>query len=224
MVGRFAAILCAAFLAFAVTAPAMAVEGVSERRDRQRREALEAGPKGDKELADKNYDKAIEYFTKVIDSRAIEGEELGKYYFKRGIAYQAKTDCANAVVDYDHAAETLTTNGELLFNRSLCHDQLKQPEKAAADLDAAIKLNPEAIKYRVARCITLFNAKNFAGALPDCELALTAAPDDQNMLSAVSQASEQLGNKARAAAAYKHWLELDPNNQVAKDGLKRTGG
>ena len=71
---------------------------------------------------------------------------------------------------------------------------------------------------------TLFNKHDYAGSLPDCEQALGPAPDDQIMLVAAATAAEQIGDKAKAAKYYKHLLELDKNNQQAKDGLSRVGG
>ncbi|MEQ1865509.1 MAG: tetratricopeptide repeat protein, partial [Micropepsaceae bacterium] len=78
--------------------------------------------------------------------------------------------------------------------------------------------------YRSARCIMLFNRKDFAGALPDCEKALAASPDNKNLLTATSQAAEQVGNKPRAAELYRRLLALDPGNPTATEGLKRTTG
>jgi Flp pilus assembly protein TadD len=70
----------------------------------------------------------------------------------------------------------------------------------------------------------LFNKHNFAGALPDCEMTLTSAPDDPKMLYATAMSAEQTGDKAKAARYYKHMLDLDHGNAQASDGLKRVGG
>ncbi len=101
---------------------------------------------------------------------------------------------------------------------------LKQDDLALADLDSAVKVDPDAVLYRSARCVLLFNRKDFAGALPDCEKALAASPDDKNLLMATSQAAEQAGNTQRAAELYRKLLAVDPGNPVATEGLKRTAG
>ena len=222
MIAKIAWFVSATLLVVALSMPA-AAEGIEQRLARTKAEALEALPLAGKALNDKNYDRAIELLTKVIESKALSGEELGKVYYERGVAFQAKKDCANALTDYDHALETLTNNDKLYFNRSLCHNEAQQPDQALSDLDHAIKFNPDAVNYRVARCIQLFNKKDFAGALPDCEMALKSTPDDKTVLLATSQSAEQTGDKARAAAAYKRLLELDPGNAVASAGLKRVG-
>ena len=120
--------------------------------------------------------------------------------------------------------ELRLNDGDLYFSRAACYLELNQNDKALADLDMAVKVDPDAVMYRNARCILLFNKKDFAGALPDCEKALAATPNDKNILTALSQAAEQTGNKPRAADAYRKLLALDPGNQTAIEGLKRVGG
>src|SRR5262249_6058818 len=110
------------------------------------------------------------------------GDQCGIFYYKRGLAWQGKGDCTKALSDFEEAQKTLTDNGELYFNAHLCHTQMNQIDAALADLDKALKINPEANNYHVGRCIILFNKHDFAGALPDCEYTLGSAPDDQNML------------------------------------------
>ena len=175
-------------------------------------------------MAAKQYDQAIDIYTKAIDSQSFDGLDLGKLYFARGIALQAKGDCNHAMVDYDQALSRLPENGDLRYNRSVCYNNLNQPDKAVVDLNEAIRINPDSVTYRVARCTILFNKRDFAAALPDCEMALRSTPDDKNMLAAVAQSAEQLADKAKAAAAYRHLHELEPNNKTAIDGLKRVGG
>lgn len=224
MINRlFAAILLCSF-AVLTAAPSYAIESPGERQQRRAKEATDALPKADEALSAKNYDLAISLYTKAIDGKGAKGEQLGMVYFKRGVAHQAKGDCASALADYDQAVQLVTTNGELWFNRSICHDKQGQGDQALSDLDAAIKANPDSAIYRVARCINLFNRKNFAGAIPDCEMALTAAPEDQRMLQALSQAYEQTGDKAKALEMYRRLLKLDPSSALASEGVKRLGG
>jgi tetratricopeptide (TPR) repeat protein len=207
-----------------LAAPAYAVEGVAERQARKRAEAQKLPHEASEALRNGNPDLAIELFTKAIDSRAFKDQPqtMGELYFGRGNAKRMKKDCVGAIADYDKAAETLN-KGDLYFTRAACHLELKQDDKALADLDKAIELDPDAYLYRNARCIMRFNRKDFAGALPDCEKALTAKPDDKNALTAASQAAEQLGDRARAAELYRRLLALDPGNQTAVEGLKRVG-
>ncbi len=219
---RFVALVISAIAIAGVTAPAFGL-GIDESRHNRQREAMREGGLGDDALNAKNYDGAIDPYTIAIEANSCGGD-CGKYYFRRGPSYQAKDDCAKAITDYDKAQETLKDNGELYFNESLCHSKLNLPDLALADLDKAIKVNPDSTIYHNARCITLFNKHDFPGALPDCEFTLGAAPDDQSMLYATAMSAEQTGDKAKAAKYYKHLKELNPGDARASDGLKRTGG
>ena len=225
MMKRLVTVLGLMAMVFVFAAPSFAVEGVAERQARKRQEAQQYPQKAQEALQNNNPDLAIEFFTKAIDSKAFndQPQTIGKIYFGRGNAYRAKKDCVSAIADYTKAAETID-DGDLFFSRAACYIELKDDDKALADLDMAVKVDPDAVMYRSARCIMLFNRKDFAGALPDCEKALAAAPDDKSLLTAISQASEQTGNKQRAAEAYRKLLALDPGNQIATEGLKRVGG
>jgi len=206
----------------AITAPANAF-GIQESKQRHADQArLEAGL-GDEAYGQKKWDEAIEHYTKAIDSNSCPGG-CGKYLFRRGVAWQQKEDCVHALADYKKAEETLTDNGELFYNEFVCLSKANQNDEALAALDKAIKVNPDSTNYHYGRCIILFNKHDYAGALPDCEQTLGPAPDDQVMLVATATSAEQTGDKAKAAKYWRHLLELDKNNQQAKDGLARTGG
>lgn len=224
MIKRILIVLTMATMAAAIAVPAFAVEGVSERQQRKKLEAQKWPNQAQEALNNNNPDLAIELFTKSIDSRAFndQPDAMGNLYFGRGNAYRRKGDCTAAVADYTKALEFIQ-KGDIYFSRAACYLELKQDDLALADLDSAVKVDPDAASYRSARCILLFNRKDFAGALPDCEKALTAMPNDKNLLTAASQAAEQTGNRPRAAELYRRLLAADPGNPVATEGLQRTG-
>jgi tetratricopeptide (TPR) repeat protein len=222
MVKRLAAVFAAIVALTVLAAPAYAL-GIQENKNERAAQAKREGGLGDEALNEKDWDKAIDHYTKYLDAKAC-GDQCGMYYYKRGLAYQQKQDCEHAIADYVEAEKTVTDNGELYWNASLCFSQAKQDDKALEQLNLAIKVNPESNNYRVGRCIILFNKHDFANALPDCEYTLGSAPDDQGMLYATAVSAEQTGDKAKAAKYYKHLHDLNPGDQRATDGLKRVGG
>jgi tetratricopeptide (TPR) repeat protein len=225
MIKRILVVLTMATAVVAIAIPAIAVEGVSERAARKKADAQKLPYQAQEALNANNPDLAIELFTKAIDSRAFndQPDSMGNLYFGRGNAYRRKGDCTNAIADYTKALE-FVQKGDIYFSRAACYIELKQEDPALADLDSAVKTDPDAFAYRSARCILLFNRKDFAGALPDCEKALVTEPNNKNLLTAASQAAEQTGNKARAAELYRRLLAAEPGNPIATEGLQRTGG
>ena len=225
MLTRLLTALLAVVLVTSTVMPAFALEDASARRARIQREAQALPNEAQKALQQGDVESAIKLYTKAIDSGAFRGqpEMLGQLYYERGLAYRQKNDCTNAIPDFNKAAE-LINKGELFFSRAACYLEMNQEDKALADFELAIKADPEAPAYRKARCIIMFNKKDFASALPDCEKALAAAPNDKNLLLATSQAAEQTGNRPRAAELYRKLLAVDPGNPVASEGLKRVGG
>ncbi len=225
MVKRLIASLGLLAILVSLTAPAFGIEDIATRRARKKIEAQKYPQQASEALRNNKPDEAIELFTKAIDSRAFDDQPqtLGELYYGRGNAYRQKNDCVSAIKDYDKATETLR-EGDLYFTRAACHLELNQDDKALADFNEAIKIDPDAVIYRNARCILLFNRKNFANAVPDCEKAVAAQPNDKNLLTAASQANEQIGNRERAAQLYRQLLAADPGNQVATEGLQRVGG
>ena len=139
------------------------------------------------------------------------------------MAYRHKQDCNAAITDFNKALETIN-KGDLHFSLAACHLALNQEDLALKDLDNAVKADPDAVMYRSARCKLLFNKRDFAGAMPDCDKAIAATPTDKDLLVAGAQAAEQVGNRQRAAELYRQLLAADPGNTVATEGLKRVAG
>jgi tetratricopeptide (TPR) repeat protein len=196
MVKRFLVVAAALAVAAAVTVPltipAFAINQASDREEMKRRKAEQLPPVAQKALIDKKYDEAIELFTKAIDSGAFKGrpDVLGQLYFGRGQAFHGKGECQNAIPDYTKAAEYVS-KGDIHYALAACHLNLQQMDQALAAIDQAVKIDPEAVIYRSARCKILFNKKDFAGALPDCEKALTKITNDKDLMVATAQAAER---------------------------------
>ena len=226
MLKRLLGSLGAAIIIVALVAPAaLGVEDVATRRARKQREALKLPHEASEALQKGDMERAIDLYTKAIDSRAFDDQPdaLANMHFNRGNAYRQKGDCNAAIGDYTKALE-FAKKGDFYYSRAACYLQLKQDDLALADLDSAIKVDPAAPIYRSARCILLFNRKDFAGALPDCEKALAATPDDKNLLTATSLSAEQVGNRDRATELFRRLLAVDPGNTIATEGLQRTAG
>lgn len=224
MINRILAGIGSAAIIAVFAVQAVAIELPSDRKAAKKIQLQKVPYQAEEAVQKKEYDRAIELFTKAIDSGAFTDEPhtMERLYFGRGGAYHAKGDCTAAVPDYTKAAE-YQGKGDIYYSLAGCHLILQQDAPALAALDKAIKTDPDAVLYRSARCKLLFNTKDFAGAIPDCEKALAGTPKDKDLLIASAQAAEQTGNRPRAAELYRQLLAVDPGNTIATEGLARVG-
>ena len=220
-----------ALLAFGVAVTAAPVDARETPRERREREAKEARQRaGDlvKPCTDavsaSKWDDVIDKCTKLIDSKGLEGEDLGQIYLARGNAYRNKDDCAKAMSDLDAAKPLRPADFQIPLLQYICAVKLKDDAKASAALDDGLTLAPDNQDMLRARCVLRVNAKTFATAIPDCEKVIAANPNDKDILTVLGQMYETEKQTDKAKATYTQLLSVDPGNTVATDGLKRLGG
>lgn len=89
-----------------------------------------------------NYEQAIEDYNQAIEINP----EMADAYYNRAYAKQQLTDLKGALSDYDKALEFATdetTKIKIYGNRGTLHHAAKNYEKAIADYDQVIKLQPD---------------------------------------------------------------------------------
>ena len=75
------------------------------------------------------------------------------------------------------------------------------------------------------RCaINLYAWKQYNEAISDCSTAIRLATRSSSAYSHRGYAYEMTNNRAEAIVDYKKALELDPNNQTARNNLNRLQG
>ncbi|MFN9543063.1 MAG: hypothetical protein ACK59B_07730, partial [Alphaproteobacteria bacterium] len=98
--------LVAAFLAAAlvgtIAQPLVASADMTERRERQMREARDLPSKALEALNAQDADRAIALYTRAIESGVFrsEPETLGQLYLERATAHRLKNDCTSAIADF----------------------------------------------------------------------------------------------------------------------------
>ena len=99
------------------------------------------------------FDKAIEIYTRIIDSGKLTRQNLAVTYNLRGEAYSDKGDCASAIEDFTRAIEIKPEYAQAYYFRSFCYQKAKDYENAWADLEKAIFLRPEKVLYRESQAL-----------------------------------------------------------------------
>ena len=109
----------------------------------------------------------------------------------------------------------------------LAHLELKKPERAQADFEAALKVSPEHLSSAVELAQLALARKDAAGVLKTLEPALAApkalAPPERARGLALKGAALLLQSKpADAVTGLEEAVRIDPNNVFAKGTLART--
>lgn len=215
-------LLAAVALIFAVAVPAYGQEGPAERKQRLMQKAVAELNAGVDALQAGDNQKAVELITHAIELNVLDGNNLASAYFARGAAYARLHQCPSAIPDFTQAIAIKPDDPQFYGQRGNCYVETKQTNLAIADLKQAVALAPTDGSYVQFLCATAFNAKVYAEAAPACEASLQYAPKDLQLYQAAGQSYEAIGNKAKALAIWKQLLALDPTNEAAKQGIKRT--
>jgi len=133
------------------------------------------------------YDQAVAYFQKVLDSMDKNARGRGDLYLRIGETLRRKGDLQNSIVALQHARETMPDNVIVLSTLALVLDGAQRWNEAEQVYQAAIKLDPN-------NGVSLNNAAFLmAEHGGDLDQALTMAQRAKQMLPDLSEVSDTLG-------------------------------
>ena len=141
----------------------------------------------------------------------------------------AARDCSqprNAKQQIEACSKLIASNpksAEALNNRCQAYNQLEETGKALADCNAALKLEPRNASAYNNRGWSYEIRKEYDLALADYTKAI-----EVNSRFALAYANRgdvhfKKGDRAKATTEYRLALEIDPQNDVALNGMKRLG-
>jgi tetratricopeptide (TPR) repeat protein len=164
------------------------------------------------ELGGANFNEAIDYFTKAINSAL----EIQRYYFlvERGKAYLAKGEVENAISDFTIALEMPSNIYDL--GRQERGDALLQRQSfqaAITDYDKMVEENPHVLRSRVNRGLAYEGINNLERARQDFEAAIAekapiASADPPATLGEVYYPIDYDENQKALAVARQHLARL----------------
>src|SRR5262249_1146957 len=117
-------------------------------------------------------DAALADFTAAIELRPTE-----QAYLRRGMAYLAKKQHAEAVKDFTRALESNPKNADAHYNRGLAHLPLKEHDPAVAGLHPVLEIGPGEKVYSERGLARLRQGK-YKAAIQDFTQAVRMAPTD----------------------------------------------
>ena len=150
-------------------------------------------------------------------------------YLKRGIGYRLKTDFDRSIGDLDRARQLAPRFGavqnqlQISYNaRGLAHYDKKEVREAIDDITAAINLNPQNPTPFVNRCaVYAYGMKDYDQAINDCSAAIRLNDRATMAYNHRGYAYEMKKDVGRAIADYRKAVDVDPQNNVAKQNLQR---
>lgn len=136
--------------------------------------------------------------TIVLIDQAIErqGDNFGKAYLWRGMAYGEKTDIKQALQDFSKAIRINPGLTEAYKYRGGLLGIAKQYERSVEDLDKYLEKNPDNAEIRYNRALSLVNLKRLPEALADLDKALELEPGFTRAYRARGNVRKQLGDAA----------------------------
>ena len=150
-------------------------------------------------------------------------------YVKRGTGFRFKGEYDKAIDNFETARrlnpQFLAIQSHLMAaynSRGQQHFSKKEYKEAYEDVTTAINIDPRNPVPYVNRCvINLYGRKDYDHALEDCNAAIRLSDKSSMAYNHRGFAYEMKKNREAAVADYSKALEIDPNNQVARDNLGR---
>ncbi len=124
--------------------------------------------RGNALLAKREYDKAIDDYTKAIAL----GEKYADAYYDRGIAWYYKKEYDKAIDDYTEAITIDEKYANAYFNRGLAWYEKKEYDKAIDDYNKAIVLNEKYANAYYNRALAWYDKKEYDKAIEDYTKAI----------------------------------------------------
>ena len=156
----------------------------------------------------KNYNKAIEDYTNVIELVP----ECILAYKKRGECNINLKKYKEAIEDYDKAIELNSDKAVFYANRGSAKYSLGNYKEAIEDYDKAIKLNPGKGRYYNERGNTKYSLGNYKEAIEDYNKAIELSSNNATFYGNRGSAKYSLKIYKEAGEDYNKAIELSPNN------------
>ncbi|AGW15208.1 tetratricopeptide repeat protein [Megalodesulfovibrio gigas] len=131
---------------------------------------------------EKDLPTALELYTQVVNSRALDGgDHLLTYIFNnRGYIYLTRNDPASAIRDFTHSIDN-APDYVAFINRGNAYTMLGDDHKAIADYTEALRLRPTSARAYANRSFSWLNLGQNAKAQQDMAQAKRLDPKIDNL-------------------------------------------
>jgi len=164
---------------------------------------------------------AIHACSRVISSNRVQGKELARTHYGRGIKHRNHRENDHAIADFTKAIELDPNWPWPYVARGHAYSAQKRFAMAFADQETAIRLEPTAVTY-TGRGRSLMEAGAYQRALVDFGEALRIDPGYFAGYYWRGETYRKLREFSKAEADFRKALEIRPDDESAKRGLTRV--
>jgi tetratricopeptide (TPR) repeat protein len=163
----------------------------------------------------RDYDKAIEYFTKAINLKP----DYASFYYRRGEAYYKKGDYDKAIEDFTKAINLEHDNEYFYRWRGYAYREKREYDKAIEDLTKAINLKPNYFYLYYQRGKTYLKKGSYEKAIEDFSKVIEIAINPEYCRYSYRYrgiAYELMGLHDKAQEDFKKAMELEEEKKKNK--------
>lgn len=158
----------------------------------------------------------------ALKKKASDNAKNPSAHIDYAVALYATGNIKQAKQEYEKATKLDSKNATVFNNLGNAYRDLGDTDKAIETYEQAIALNPKLINpYFNLANIQLYSQKDADAAIKTYQKALTALPDNEQVLLSLGIAYEQKNDKTKAKQVYLSILAKDADNAAAKANLDR---
>jgi len=169
---------------------------------------------GDKKYDSKDYQGAIDDYTKAIDINPNDSLAFGK----RGWAKDIQGYNHEAIDDYSRAIEIDPKDWISYHNRACCKKWIMCNEEAILDFNKAIDINPNSVISYMHRAVSKQWLNDHKGCIEDSNKAIEIDPKHTDIWKAymwLATSKVFLGDYLGALGDCNKWIEIKPKEEYA---------
>ena len=156
------------------------------------------------------FDKAIEDYSKLIDSGYGSPHDTAWVYNNRGVAYADQGKIDTAIEDYTTAIKLNPEHAEAYNNRGITYDKKGESNRAIQDFNKAIELNPELTEPYSNLGRTYREKRDFAASILYFSKAIAVDPENASCYNYRGIAYATKGEYDSAIQDFNKAIELNP--------------
>ena len=156
--------------------------------------------------ANKNYQKAIDYYTEAVKLNAIDHES----YNNRANIYMDQNKFANAIVDYKQALVIKPNYYVALDNMGALYARRGMYDSALYYFTKVLEQKSDYKPTYSNRAITFMSLKRYEEAIKDWQRFLMYQPNDPDVTNTIGECYRMLGNNQEAVRYITTAIQLEP--------------